>query len=111
MTFAITENGGFMMTTLGTAAAAICPLWPAAAGLLLRFTGPELWWLLAVARTAGSLPGAAVAVPDGWAGLAAVGAAAAATVVLWRHRWFRFAAGGAGLCVVAWSLSGLFGAA
>lgn len=72
------------ITLLGTAAAALAPLWPAAAGLLVRFTGPELWWLLQVAHLAASAPGAAVAVPDGWAGFATVGCAGVATVLLWR---------------------------
>ncbi|MCI4675235.1 ComEC/Rec2 family competence protein [Candidatus Mycolicibacterium alkanivorans] len=61
------------ITVLGTAAAALCPLWPAGAGLLIRFTGPELWWLLHVARWAGAVPGAAVTVPSGLAGVATVG--------------------------------------
>ncbi|WP_196761309.1 ComEC/Rec2 family competence protein, partial [Mycobacterium avium] len=33
------------ITVLGTAAAALCPIWPAGARLLIRFTGPELWWV------------------------------------------------------------------
>lgn len=99
------------ITVLGTAAAAVCPLWPDAAGLLIRFTGPELWWLLAVAHRAGGMPGAAVAVPSGWAGLAVVGVAAVASVLLWRWRWFRLAAAGAALCALAWSVSGLVSAA
>lgn len=99
------------ITVLGTAAAVLSTAWPAAAGLLIRFTGPELWWLLAVAGTAGSAPGAAVPVPAGWAGLVAVGTVAVASALLWRRRWFRFAAGGAGLCALAWSLSGLVGRA
>ena len=41
------------ITVAGTAAAALAPLWPGAAQLLIRFTGPELWWLLHVARWAG----------------------------------------------------------
>lgn len=99
------------ITVLGTAAAALAPAWPAAAGLLIRFTGPELWWLLTVAGSAGSMPGAAVPVPAGWAGLGAVGAAMVAAVLLWRLRWFRLASGGTGLCLLAWSLSGLVGTA
>lgn len=95
------------ITVLGTAAAALCPALPGLAGLLIRFTGPELWWLLAVARRAAALPGAAVGVPSGWAGLAVVGAAAVAAATLWRRRWFRLAAAGATVCLVAWSVSGL----
>lgn len=96
-----------LITVFGTAAAALCPLVPGAAGLLIRFTGPELWWLLAVARRAAALPGAAVTVPSGWAGLAVVGAAAVAGVTFWRRRWFRVALGAAAVCLVAWSVSGL----
>lgn len=97
------------ITVLGTAAAALCPVWQDAAGLLIRFTGPELWWLLTVARGAGGMPGAAVLVPAGWHGLAVVGVATLASALLWRRRWFRLAAGGATLCAVAWSVSGLVG--
>lgn len=99
------------ITLLGTLAAALVCGWPPAAGLLIRFTGPELWWLLHVAHTAGRTPGAAVGVPTGWAGAAAVGAAGLAAVLLWRWRWFRFAAGAAALCGVAWSVSGVVGGA
>ena len=99
------------ITVLGTAAAALVCLWPALAGLLIRFTGPEVWWLSYVAHTAGRLPGAAVAVPSGWAGFATVGAVTAVAVVLWRWRWFRIGAGVAVLCLTAWSVSGLVGAA
>lgn len=73
------------ITVLGTAAAALCPLTPAVAGLLIRLTGPELWWLLHVAEFAAAIPGAAVTVPSGWLGLVTLGAAAAAVVMLW-HR-------------------------
>ena len=38
------------ITVVGTAAAARVAFWPPAAQLLIRFTGPELWWLLRVAR-------------------------------------------------------------
>ena len=63
------------ITLLGTAAAALCPVWPSAARLLIRFTGPELWWLLRVADTGAALPAAAVPVPSGWAGLVLVAVA------------------------------------
>jgi len=97
------------ITVLGTAAAALCPVWPAAGDLLIRFTGPELWWLLRVAHCAASVPGAAIPVPSGWGGLAAVGAAAVGAVVLWRWRWFRLSAAGGLLCGVAWSVAGVVG--
>lgn len=95
------------ITVLGTGAAALVTLWPAGAGLLIRFTGPEVWWLLKVAGAAAAVPGAAVPVPSGWSGLAAVGAAAVAAVVLWRRHWFRLASTGCLLCAVAWSVSGV----
>jgi competence protein ComEC len=97
------------ITVLGTAAAALCVLWPAAGELLIRFTGPELWWLLHCAHTAAALPGAAVAVPSGWPGIAAVGCAAVGAVVLWRRRWFRLGMAGAVVCALAWSVSGVVG--
>lgn len=99
------------ITVLGTAAAALVCLWPPLGGLLIRFTGPEVWWLSHVAHAAGRLPGAAVAVPSGWAGFVTVGALTAAAVVLWRRRWFRLGAGAAALCLTAWSVSGLVSAA
>lgn len=97
------------ITVLGTSAAVLGCLWPPAAGLLIRFTGPELWWLLRVAHVAARLPGATVGVPSGWAGLLSVSAASVASALLWRWRCFRLAAGGIVLCVVAWSVSGLVG--
>ena len=97
------------ITVIGTAAAALGTLSPAAAGVLIRFTGPELWWLLWVARQAAQVPGAAVPVPSGWAGFITVGVAMLAAIVLWRQRWFRLAAGAALICAAAWSVSGLVG--
>lgn len=93
------------ITVLGTAAAALCSFWPSAAGLLIRFTGPELWWLLRVAQTGAALPGAAVPVPSGWAGLMLVGGGSIAAIVLWRRRWFRMAGAGGLLGLLAWSIS------
>lgn len=99
------------ITVLGTSAAALVCLWPQAAAFLIRFTGPELWWLLKIAHGAGRVPGAALGVPSGWAGLVGVGSAGLAAVLMWRWRWFRLMAGLVALCVVAWSVSGLVGAA
>lgn len=97
------------ITVLGTAAAALCQLWPTGADLLIRFTGPELWWLLQVAHTAAALPGAAVAVPSGWAGLATVGVAVVGAAVLGRWRWFRLGITSGLMCAVAWSVAGVVG--
>ncbi|WP_243841536.1 ComEC/Rec2 family competence protein [Mycobacterium sp. DL592] len=71
------------ITVLGTAAAALCPVWSAGAGLLIRFTGPELWWLLHVAHWASAVPGAAITVPSGVAGVVTVGGVTALGAGLW----------------------------
>jgi competence protein ComEC len=94
------------ITIAGTAAAALTPWWPAGAHLLIRFTGPELWWLLGVARWAGGVPGATVAVPSRLAGVVVVASAGAASVLLWRRlrnrSWARIGVGCALLFVTAW---------
>jgi len=97
------------ITVVGTAAAALCPLWPSGAQLLIRFTGPELWWLLRAARWTAAVPGASIGVPSGLLGVACVGAAGIAAVVLWRWRWVRVAVGVAAVCVLAWTVSGAVG--
>jgi competence protein ComEC len=71
------------ITVIGTAAAALCPLWPAGAELLIRFTGPEVWWLLSVARWAAGIPLASVPVPSGLAGIAVVAGVAALVAAVW----------------------------
>ena len=110
---------GLTGLVLGSAAAVLCVPWPAGAQLLIRFTGPELWWVLAVARWAAGIPAAAVPVPSGVPGVVLVGAVSAAVLLtaklLLRRRWFRTATGLGGgavaMCALAWSLSGLVGAA
>lgn len=94
------------ITVIGTAAAALAPLWPAGAGLLIRFTGPQLWWLLRVAEWSAALPGASVAVPSGWAGFGLVAGVGAALAMSRRWRPVRLAAAAAVLGLAAWSLSG-----
>ena len=73
------------ITVIGTTAAALCPLWPAGAELLIRFTGPEVWWLLSVAHWAARLPVASVPVPSGLAGVVTIGIAALGAAAVW-HR-------------------------
>ena len=79
------------ITVLGTAAAAVCWLMPPAAGLLIRFTGAELWWLLRVASVAAEMPGAAVSVPSGLAGVVTVAGTTLAAVLVWR--WVKVGVG------------------
>jgi competence protein ComEC len=94
------------ITVIGTAAAALTTLWPASAQLLIRFTGPELWWLLKVAHGTSALPGEVVPVPSGWPGVACVAGAGVASVLLWRFRWGRRILAAAAVCLVAWSVAG-----
>jgi competence protein ComEC len=94
------------ITVIGTAAAAVCALWPAAAQLLIRFTGPELWWLTHVAGWSSALPGAVVPVPSGVAGVVVVAVVGIASVLLWRYGWGRAVLVTAVVCLVSWTLSG-----
>jgi competence protein ComEC len=97
------------ITVVGTAAAALSWFWPAGADLLIRFTGPELWWLIRVARWLADVPGASLSVPSGLLGVATVAGVGLATVAAWRWRWTRI-----GVCIaiafgLAWTVSGLSG--
>ncbi len=104
------------ITVLGSAAAVLCVAWPAGAQLLIRFTGPELWWVLTVAKSAADIPAATVPVPNGLAGVLLVGSATVLllllAMLLWRRPWFRAAAKAAAVvtvvCLLAWSVSELF---
>jgi competence protein ComEC len=97
------------ITVLGSAAAVLCVAWPGAAQLLIRFTGPEVWWVLRVAHWAAGVPAATVPVPAGLPGAVLVGGATVLVVVLWRWRWvrvpLRFGALAGVLCLLAWSFS------
>ncbi|MGH3675858.1 MAG: ComEC/Rec2 family competence protein [Mycobacterium sp.] len=95
------------ITVVGTAAAALSALWPAGAELLIRFTGPELWWLLKVAHWAAGVPGASVPVPAGPLGAFTVAGAGLAAVMLWRWRWVRLGLCGVAVCLLGWTVSGL----
>ncbi|MFZ0226095.1 MAG: ComEC/Rec2 family competence protein, partial [Mycobacterium sp.] len=95
------------ITVLGSAAGALCLFWPGGAQLLIRFTAPELWWLLRIAHWAASVPGASVPVPSGISGVVAVSATGLLAVLLWRWRWFRAGMTVAAGALLAWSLSGL----
>lgn len=99
------------ITVIGTAAAALSAFSPTAAGMLIRFTGPELWWLLTVADQIAAVPGASVTVPPGAVGIALVAAVSGAAILSWRWRWGRMLVSGAACCLLAWTLSGAVGAA
>ncbi|WP_283613291.1 ComEC/Rec2 family competence protein [Mycolicibacterium poriferae] len=71
------------ITVIGTAASALCPLWPAGAQLLIRCTEPPVWWLLNVARYAADMPAAAVPVPSGVPGVVTVAIAVAGVAATW----------------------------
>jgi len=80
--------------------------WPAGAQLLIRFTGPEVWWVLHVAHWASGVPGASVPVPNGVAGLLVVGCATLLVVVLARGRGGRVVLAWTTVgCALAWSVS------
>ena len=80
------------ITVVGTAAAALCPLWPAGAQLLIRFTGPGV--VVAAAGGAVGRGGSGcdrVGVPSGLLGVVCVAAAryrrgAAVAVAVGSHR-------------------------
>ncbi|WP_019345152.1 ComEC/Rec2 family competence protein, partial [Mycolicibacterium conceptionense] len=94
------------ITVLGTAAAVCSGIWPGGAQLLIRFTGPELWWLLSVARWASALPAAALPAPSGLAGVVAVALGGVALTVLWRLHWVRRALAVLVFGLLAWTLAG-----
>lgn len=91
------------ITVIGTAAAVLSVPWPAAARLLVRFTGPELWWLLRAAHWTAAMPGANLPVPSGAPGFGCLAAGGVAAVVLWRWRAGRLAVAVALMGLLAWS--------
>ncbi|WP_416045653.1 ComEC/Rec2 family competence protein [Mycobacteroides franklinii] len=93
------------ITILGTAAAALTVISPPAAGLLVRFCCPELWWLLRVADYASAGGSTAIPVPSGAVGFVVVAAVLGVSVWLWRRRWFRGLAWSGALCVLALVIS------
>jgi competence protein ComEC len=97
------------ITVIGTAAAVLAAWWPAGAGFLIRFTGPELWWLLQVAHRVASVPGASVPVPSGVAGVVVVTVVSVALVWGWRRRWVRLVMGAGAVGLLAWTVSGIVG--
>jgi competence protein ComEC len=76
---------------------------------LIRFTGPELWWLLRVARWAAGVPGASIGVPSGLLGVVCIAVAGIAAVLAWRWRWVSVATGAVAVCLLAWMVSAAVG--
>lgn len=99
------------ITVLGSAAAVLCVSWPAGAQLLIRFTGPELWWVLNVAKWTAAVPAATAPVPSGVPGVLVVGGITVLVIGCRRWRPLRGVVAATAMCVLAWSLSGLVGAA
>ncbi|KKC02257.1 ComEC/Rec2 family competence protein, partial [Mycobacterium nebraskense] len=103
------------ITVLGSAAAVLSVPWPSGAQFLIRFTGPELWWVVRVARWSAGAPAATVPVPSGVPGVLLVAGVTTLMVVvatrLRGRRWFGAAIGlgalTAVLCALAWWLSEL----
>lgn len=71
-----------LITLLGTVAAALSAAAPVVAELMVRFTGPAVWWLVRVAQTCAAVPGATIDVPDGAIGWLLVSAIIAGAAVL-----------------------------
>ncbi|OBG54830.1 MULTISPECIES: ComEC/Rec2 family competence protein [unclassified Mycobacterium] len=96
------------ITVLGSAAAVLSVAWAAGAHLLIRFTGPELWWVVRVARWSAGAPAATVPVPSGMPGVLLVAAVTVLiVVVVARRRGRRWLGAAAALCALAWWLSDL----
>lgn len=99
------------ITVLGSAAAVLAVAWPAGAALFIRFTGPELWWVLRAAHWAATVPGATVVVPSGVPGVLVIFLGTVLVTVCWRWRWFRVVVGSAMaaalFCLFAWVVDGL----
>lgn len=89
------------ITVLGTAAAGVAMFSPVLAGVLVRFCGPELWWLLGVAEHASANGATALRVPSGVGGFAIVAAGTIVAVVLWRFGWFRWLTWSGALAIMA----------
>ncbi|MCT2586777.1 ComEC/Rec2 family competence protein [Actinophytocola gossypii] len=89
-------------TVLGVLAALVAPVssWPAE--LLVRLAGPEVDWLILVARHASRVPGATIAWPSGWWGGLLLVACVSLLVAALRRRHLRVLVGAAltGLLVV-----------
>jgi competence protein ComEC len=76
-------------TVFGVLAAAVAPVTPWLAEVLVRLAGPEVDWLILVARHAAGVPGAVIAWPQGWLGGILLAGCVALVVVALRRRRLR----------------------
>ncbi|TDP96307.1 DNA internalization-related competence protein ComEC/Rec2 [Labedaea rhizosphaerae] len=81
------------VTVLGVLVAVVAPIagWPAE--LLARLAGPEVGWLITVARHAAAVPGATISWPGGWLGGALLAVILAGLFIALRHRRTRVVVG------------------
>ncbi|ANZ35424.1 DNA internalization-related competence protein ComEC/Rec2 [Lentzea guizhouensis] len=73
-------------TVLGVLAAAVAPLYPPAAEVVVHVAGPAVTWLILVGRHAAAVPGAAVSWPEGWVGGLALVVVTAVVFLLLRNK-------------------------
>jgi competence protein ComEC len=76
-------------TVLSIFATVVATFWPGAAEVLVRLAGPEVEWLIAVARHASRVPGAVVPWPSGWWGGILAALLAVLLLLAMRHRKMR----------------------
>jgi competence protein ComEC len=96
------------VTVLGVAAAAVSPVWPAAAGVLAWVAGWPAWWLVLVAHAGASVPVASLDWLSGWRGALSLAAVIAGAWLAARHPRARVVAlvlvlaAGAGALPIRW---------
>lgn len=90
------------ITVVGIVTAVIATVSATAAEWTAQLASAPLWWLIAVAERAASVPAASVGTPDGPMGAASTVLGTAALLAALRVRAFRWIAAGAALAALAW---------
>ena len=90
------------ITVVGIVTAVIATVSTTAAEWTAQLASAPLWWLIAVAERAASVPAASVGTPDGPMGAASTVLGTAALLAALRVRAFRWIAAGAALAALAW---------